>query len=62
MKTPVCTKPGNLEYHAAEKSVLTKGNARTYITHRVTFDEVKRNFESWIKPETGVIKAMVSMD
>lgn len=31
----------------------------TYITHRVTFDEVKSNFESWLKPETGVIKAMI---
>jgi threonine dehydrogenase-like Zn-dependent dehydrogenase len=34
----------------------------TYITHRVNFDEVKDNFESWLKPETGVIKAMVSID
>ena len=37
-------------------------NPATYITHRVHFDEVKDNFASWIKPETGVIKAMVSMD
>jgi len=34
----------------------------TYITHRVGFDEVKDNFESWLRPETGVIKAMVSFD
>jgi 2-desacetyl-2-hydroxyethyl bacteriochlorophyllide A dehydrogenase len=34
----------------------------TYITHRVDFGEVKDNFESWLKPETGVIKAMVSID
>ena len=33
----------------------------TYITHRVDFGEVKANFESWLKPETGVIKAMVSV-
>ena len=33
----------------------------TYITHRVNFDEVKDNFESWLKPETGVIKAMVTI-
>jgi threonine dehydrogenase-like Zn-dependent dehydrogenase len=37
-------------------------NPSTYITHRVRFDEVKDNFASWIKPETGVIKAMISMD
>ncbi|HEU5164117.1 MAG TPA: zinc-binding alcohol dehydrogenase family protein [Chitinophagaceae bacterium] len=34
----------------------------TYITHRVQFDEVRDNFESWLKPATGVIKAMVSLD
>ena len=32
-----------------------------YITHRVNFGEVKDNFESWLKPETGVIKAMVTL-
>jgi len=34
----------------------------TYITHRVAFDQVKDNFESWLNPATGVIKAMVSLD
>jgi 2-desacetyl-2-hydroxyethyl bacteriochlorophyllide A dehydrogenase len=34
----------------------------TYITHRVRFDEVKDNFESWLDPVTGVIKAMVTLD
>ncbi|MEO6849352.1 MAG: zinc-binding dehydrogenase, partial [Mucilaginibacter sp.] len=33
----------------------------TYITHRVNFDQVKDKFSSWLKPETGVIKAMVSV-
>ena len=32
-----------------------------YITHRVGFDNVKSEFESWLKPETGVIKAMVEL-
>jgi 2-desacetyl-2-hydroxyethyl bacteriochlorophyllide A dehydrogenase len=35
---------------------------KTYITHRVNFDEVKRDFESWLKPDKGVIKAMIEMD
>jgi len=35
---------------------------KTYITHRVNFGEVKRDFESWLNPATGVIKAMVEMD
>ena len=34
----------------------------TYITHRINFGEVKMSFESWLKPETGVIKAMVSVN
>jgi 2-desacetyl-2-hydroxyethyl bacteriochlorophyllide A dehydrogenase len=33
----------------------------TYISHRVGFDEVKENFESWLNPANKVIKAMVSM-
>ena len=33
-----------------------------YITHRVQFDEVKANFESWLDPVNGVIKAMVEIN
>ncbi|MCH5716329.1 zinc-binding dehydrogenase [Niabella hibiscisoli] len=36
-------------------------NPKTYITHTVTFDAVKDNFESWLDPKTGVIKAMVHL-
>jgi 2-desacetyl-2-hydroxyethyl bacteriochlorophyllide A dehydrogenase len=35
-------------------------NPTNYITHRVDFEQVKDNFESWLNPENGVIKAMVS--
>ncbi|PRY06837.1 2-desacetyl-2-hydroxyethyl bacteriochlorophyllide A dehydrogenase [Pontibacter ummariensis] len=33
-----------------------------YITHRVSFDQVQHDFNSWLKPETGVIKAMVELE
>lgn len=33
----------------------------TYITHRVAFDQVATEFASWLNPELGVIKAMVSI-
>ncbi|HEY0677643.1 MAG TPA: zinc-binding alcohol dehydrogenase family protein [Chitinophagaceae bacterium] len=33
----------------------------TYITHRVLFDEVKASFSKWVGPESGVIKAMISV-
>ncbi|MBV8388411.1 MAG: zinc-binding alcohol dehydrogenase family protein [Mucilaginibacter sp.] len=31
----------------------------TYITHRVDFDQVKDEFEGWLNPANGVIKAMI---
>ncbi len=34
----------------------------TYITHRVQFDQVKANFESWLNPANGVIKAVVELE
>lgn len=34
----------------------------TYITHRVVFENVKDEFEQWLSPANGVIKAMVSLD
>jgi 2-desacetyl-2-hydroxyethyl bacteriochlorophyllide A dehydrogenase len=34
----------------------------TYITHRVLFDKVKDEFENWLDPSNGVIKAMVEMN
>ncbi len=33
----------------------------TYITHRVIFEDVKKDFESWLDPSNGVVKAMVSI-
>jgi 2-desacetyl-2-hydroxyethyl bacteriochlorophyllide A dehydrogenase len=34
---------------------------RTYITHRVLFPEVKKQFASWLDPSGGVIKAIVEL-
>jgi 2-desacetyl-2-hydroxyethyl bacteriochlorophyllide A dehydrogenase len=34
----------------------------TYITHRVFFSQVKDEFEGWLNPANGVIKAMVEMN
>ncbi len=43
---------------------MKKGEVKptTYITHRVQFHEVERHFGSWLKPETGVIKAIVEFN
>jgi len=43
------------------KTMLESGLFPTsaFITHQVYFEDMINNFESWTKPETGVIKAMV---
>ena len=45
-------------------SAMKKGwvNPATYITHRVKFEDLKESFESWLDPQTGVIKAIVEME
>ena len=42
---------------------MKKGEVKptTYITHRVLFDQVKEEFEGWLNPANGVIKAMVEL-
>jgi 2-desacetyl-2-hydroxyethyl bacteriochlorophyllide A dehydrogenase len=37
-------------------------NAKNYITHETTFDKIKDEFEGWLDPANGVIKAMVKVD
>lgn len=34
-------------------------NPAAYITHRVPFDRVKDEFAGWLKPDSGVIKALI---
>ncbi len=36
-------------------------NPTTYITHKVSFAEVKNEFQNWLDPKNGVIKAMVEL-
>lgn len=37
-------------------------DTRPWITHRTRFDEMIAEFPTWLKPNTGVIKAMVAME
>lgn len=32
-----------------------------WVTHRATFDDAVREFPAWVKPQTGVIKAMIEV-
>lgn len=36
-------------------------NTDPWITHRVSFDDVVENFETYTRPETGVIKAVIEL-
>ncbi len=36
-------------------------DASSFITHRARFDQLIGTFESWLRPETGVIKAVVEV-
>jgi 2-desacetyl-2-hydroxyethyl bacteriochlorophyllide A dehydrogenase len=42
---------------------MKKGGVKpaAFITHRVSFDNVKEEFGGWLNPENGVIKAIVEM-
>ena len=44
-------------------AAMKRGEVRptTYITHRVSFADVKAEFAQWLDPATGVIKAMVEL-
>ena len=36
-------------------------NTQPWITHRTPFDGMIGEFETWLMPETGVVKAMVEL-
>ncbi|WP_058306231.1 zinc-binding alcohol dehydrogenase family protein [Gracilibacillus massiliensis] len=36
-------------------------DAKSFITHRSKFDELPNEFESWLKPKNGVVKAMIEI-
>lgn len=60
--TLMCSRNATLEDFQTVMQVLENGQfpLETFITHRVDFDDMITNFDSWLQPETGVIKAMVS--
>jgi len=47
--------------HVVQSIETGKVDASSFITHRAPFDRMIGVFESWLKPETGVIKAIVEL-
>lgn len=60
--TIMCSRNATLEDFEHVISVLEKGlfPLNSFITHNVNFTEMIANFDSWLKPETVVIKATVN--
>ncbi|WP_109830959.1 zinc-binding alcohol dehydrogenase family protein [Reichenbachiella versicolor] len=60
--TIMCSRNATIEDFEHVVNVLNSGAFPTssFITHNVDMTEMIENFDSWLKPETGVIKATVN--
>jgi 2-desacetyl-2-hydroxyethyl bacteriochlorophyllide A dehydrogenase len=47
--------------HIVRSLEAGKMDGTSFITHRASLDQVVSQFESWLRPETGVIKAVVEL-
>ncbi len=57
--TLMCSRNATSEDFEHVISVLDQFPTKSFITHNVPFTEMIAHFDSWLKPETGVIKATV---
>ena len=57
--TLMCSRNATTEDFEHVISVLDQFPTESFITHNVPFTHMISNFDSWLKPETGVIKATV---
>lgn len=60
--TLMCSRNATTEDFEHVINVLDQFPTESFITHNVSFIEMISNFESWTKPETGVIKATVNFN
>ncbi len=57
--TLMCSRNATTEDFEHVINVLDQFPTDSFITHNVPFTEMIENFDSWLKPETGVMKATV---
>ncbi|KAA1244774.1 zinc-binding alcohol dehydrogenase family protein [Aquimarina sp. RZ0] len=57
--TLMCSRNATIEDFEHVIKVLPQFPTGSFITHNVPFSEMISNFDSWTKPETGVIKATI---
>lgn len=60
--TLMCSRNATTEDFEHVINVLDQFPTESFITHNVPFTEMIENFDSWLKPETGVIKATVDFN
>ncbi len=60
--TLMCSRNATTEDFEHVISVLGQFPTDSFITHNVPFTEMIENFDSWLNPETGVIKATVNFN
>lgn len=60
--TLMCSRNATTEDFEYVISVLNQFPTESFITHSVDFTEMIENFDSWLDPKTGVIKATVSFN
>ena len=60
--TLMCSRNATLEDFQFVIDHIKEFPTKTFITHQVHFSEMIENFDSWLFPETGVVKAMVNFD
>ncbi|GAA4934238.1 zinc-binding alcohol dehydrogenase family protein [Algibacter agarivorans] len=60
--TLMCSRNATTEDFEHVISVLDQFPTESFITHNVPFTEMINHFDSWLKPETGVIKATVNFN
>ena len=60
--TLMCSRNATTEDFEHVINVLDQFPTESFITHNVPFTEMISNFDSWLKPETGVIKATVNFN
>ena len=60
--TLMCSRNATTEDFEYVISVLNQFPTESFITHSVDFTEMIENFDSWLDPKTGVIKATVNFN
>ncbi|NJB35191.1 zinc-binding alcohol dehydrogenase family protein [Croceivirga sp. JEA036] len=59
--TIMCSRNATLEDFEVVINALPEFPTDSFVTHTVGFEDMITHFDSWLQPETGVIKAMVEL-